>query len=52
LTGLSISVHEADHPPESAKAFRKALRTAGFLVDYETLYGQMPGEFMLTIRYN
>ena len=52
LTGISISVHEADNPPESAKAFRQAMRSAGFSIDYETLYGNMSGEFMLTIRYN
>jgi hypothetical protein len=36
VTGMSISVHDKDHPPESANAFRQAMRSAGFSVDYET----------------
>jgi hypothetical protein len=61
LTGISISIHDRDHPPESAKAFREAMYSVGFSVDYETFYGRIPGvgdttqtasDFMLTIRYN
>jgi hypothetical protein len=51
VTGMSISVHDKDHPPESANAFRQAMRSAGFSVDYETFYGPMLGDFMLSIAH-
>jgi hypothetical protein len=53
-TGISISVHDVNNPPEIAKELFDAMRSAGLSPDFERFYGQIPygSEFILTILYN
>jgi hypothetical protein len=54
MTGISISGRDTRNPPEDAKAFLDAMRSAGFSINFERFYGRMPNgiHFMLSILYN
>jgi hypothetical protein len=54
VTGMSISVHDPNKPPDAAKALLDAMRSAGFSIRFEKFYGQIPydNDFVLTILYN